>query len=758
MRARHWTWIRLVIERLAFRRKQRSGRKWRFGLSLFGHLLPLAALCGLIFLRIWDPLPVTMLRLQAFDLYQRIAPRVATSLPALVVDIDDESLAEIGQWPWPRTVLTQLVGELFRMGAVVVGFDVIFAEPDRMSPPLLADQLPGLDASARAYLKSLPSNDAVFAAMIRRSRVILAQAPVARPIGDLDESKPVKTAIAQIGGDPTPFLLTYQGMVRNIRELEIAASGLGSITLSPEADGVARRVPLVVNAGGHLVPSLTVEMLRVATGQRTIAIKSNKAGVDSVVVAGVSIPTDRFARKWVHFAPPNPARYVSAKDVLQGKVGAERIKGKLVIVGTSATSLGDLKATPVSSALPGVEIHVQLLETILAKSDLVRPNYALGAELVVLALTGLLIIILTPLAGARWTLFVGAAVMSGLSYGSWYLYATEGMLLDVSYAAAGSFSIYALITYTKYVHEESSRKSIRRAFSQYLAPAVIERLSRDPDQLRLGGELREMTVMFGDVQGFTTISERLSAEELTRLMNRVLTRMTEPILKYQGTIDKYIGDCVMAFWNAPLADENHAGHACQAALDMQREITTLNQALAEEAEASGTPPLPIAIRIGLNSGECNVGNLGSEQHFNYSVLGDAVNLSSRLEGQAKFYGCPIVVGENTAQAASDFAFLELDLIRVKGRQQPSHVFALLGDTTLREDEGFAALAEAHGEMIQAYRGADWARAGERLAWCRTRTDGLPLAKLYDIYAERLAGHPTILDIDQWDGVYEAQQK
>ncbi len=221
-----------MIERLTFRRKARSGRKWRFRINIFGYVLPLAALWGLILLRIWDPLPVAMLRLQAFDLYQRIAPREATALPAVIVEIDDESLAEIGQWPWPRTLLTQLVDNLFRMGAVVVGFDVIFAEPDRMSPPLLADHLPGLDASAREYLKSLPSNDAGFAAMMRRSRVILAQAPVGRPIGDLDKSKPVKAAIAKIGGDPTPFLLSYPGMVRNIRELEIAARGLGSITLS----------------------------------------------------------------------------------------------------------------------------------------------------------------------------------------------------------------------------------------------------------------------------------------------------------------------------------------------------------------------------------------------------------------------------------------------------------------------------------------------------------------------------------------------
>ncbi len=747
-----------MIKRLRLRQGERGGRRRRWRLSLFGHVVPLAALCALLVARAWDPVPVAALRLQTFDLFQRIAPRDASALPALIVDIDDDSLAQVGQWPWPRTVLAELVGNLFRMGAVVVGFDVIFAEPDRMSPPLLADQLPGLDEQARSFLRDLPSNDASFAGMIRRTRVILAQAPVAREIGDLARSRPVKTAVAEIGGSPRPFLLAYPGVIRNLPELEAAATGLGSITLSPEADGVARRVPLMVNAGGHMVPSLTVEMLRVATGQRAIAVKSNKAGVDSIVVAGVAIPTDRFARKWVHFASPDRARYVSAKDVLAGTLRPARVKGKLVIVGTSATSLGDLKATPVSSAMPGVEVHAQLLETILAKSDLVRPNYALGAELVLLAFTGLMIIVFTPLAGARWTLFVGLVVAASLGYGSWYLYATEGILLDVAYSAVCAFAIYGLITYTKYVREEGSRKTIRRAFSQYLSPAVIDRLAEHPDQLRLGGEVRDMTVMFGDVQGFTTISERLSAEELTSLMNRVLTRMTEPILRHQGTIDKYIGDSVMAFWNAPLADPEHASHACRAALDIQREIRTLNDELKQEAERSGREPPAISVRIGLNSGECNVGNLGSAQHFNYSVLGDAVNLSSRLEGQARFYGCPIVVGENTATAAGGFAFLELDLIRVKGKHEPARVFALLGDGTLAGDERFAALAKVHDEMIRAYRAADWATAEFKLAWCRAHRGELPLETLYDVYEERLASHPPIRDTSEWDGVYEAARK
>ncbi len=733
-------------------------RRRRFVPSLFGHVIPLVALGALVALRIWDPAPVAALRLQVFDLYQRIAPREAKNYPAVIVDIDNASLAEVGQWPWPRSTLATLVTQLFRHGAVVVGFDVIFAEADRMSPKALADTLPGLDERARDLLRGLPGHDDVFADVLRRTRVVLAQAPVPEEFGNPKTSRPVKAGIAQVGGDPRPFLLTYNGVVRNIAPLEKTAKGLGSVTLAPEADGVARRVPLVVNVAGHIVPALTIEMLRVATGQRAIAVKSNKAGVDSIVVAGVSIPTDRHARKWIHFAARDPIRYVSAKDVIAGRVPADRIRGKLVLVGTSATSLGDVKATPVSSTMPGIEVHAQLLETILAKSDLVRPNYALGAELVLLTFTGLLIIVFTPLAGALWTLLVGAVIAGALGVGSWYLYATEGALIDIAYTAVSGFAIYSLIAYTKYVREEGSRKSIRRAFSQYLAPAVIERLADNPDQLRLGGELRNMTLMFGDVQGFTTISERLSPEDLTTLMNRVLTRMTDPILRFDGTIDKYIGDSVMAFWNAPLSDPAHAANASRAALAMLDGVAALNAELRAEAAAAGATASDISIRIGLNTGECTVGNLGSDHHFNYSVLGDAVNLASRLEGQGKFYGCPVIVGEATALAAPELAFLELDLIRVKGKNIPARVFALLGDASLHDDLAFKRLSEGHGEMLTAYRAADWQAVARKLAWCRAHMGDLPLGKLYGVYEERIGRLPEITDPQDWDGVYEALQK
>ena len=728
--------------------------RMRSSLVLAGLLL--TALLGV---RIWDPPPVEALRLQLLDQYQRFAPRTAGALPVVIIDIDETSLAEIGQWPWPRDQLAEMVRRLFKMGAVVVGFDVIFAEPDRMSPPVLADRLTGLDEDTRRALRDLPANEIVFSAIMRRTRVVLARATVTRKLEGRAEADGVaKLAFGQIGGDPRPFLLAYADVLRNLPDLEAAASGLGNITLSPDRDGVARRVPLVVNVEGELLPSLTVEMLRVATGQSAIGIKSNSAGIDSVVVAGVAIPTDSKGRKWVHFAPHDPQRYVSAADLLTGRVAPERIAGKLVLVGASATGLKDIKVSPVSPAMPGVEIHAQLLENVLAKANLIRPNYALGAELGVLLLVGLLIIVVTPLAGALATLGLGLVVVAALAGGSWWLYAERSLLIDPSYSAIGSFAVYALLTFMSYMREETERKQVREAFAHYLSPALVDRLAENPDQLKLVGEMREVTVMFSDIRGFTSIAERYGAEELTSLVNRILTEMSAAVLNHSGTIDKYIGDCLMAFWNAPLDDAAHAEHACAAAIEMVGRVEILNRALASEAEPGGPQPPAIAVGVGLNTGECLVGNMGSDYRFNYSVMGDSVNLTSRLESQTKYYGYPILLGEETATMAADFACLELDLIRVKGREQPSRVFALLGDPVVRRGAAFAALAKANEELLRAYRGQDWATASDALANCRGRMDGFAVEPLFALYNDRIRDFQAEPPPPGWDGVYVAETK
>ena len=714
-------------------------------------------------LRIWDPAPVEALRLQVFDFYQRIQPRVASAQPVVIVDIDDTSLAEIGQWPWPRNVIAELTDRLFRLRAAVVAFDVIFAEPDRMSPHLVAQRFPTLGNEAAAALRTLPSYDAVFADSLRKGRVVLAQAPVGRDGVGNNRPPQRKAAMAEVGGDPRPFLISFGGMLRNMEPLEQAAKGLGSVTFAPEADGIARRVPLVVRVGNEIVPSLTAEILRVATGQTTLVVRSNIAGIDSIIVGGVAIPTDNYARKWVYFAPPDPARYISARDILQGVVPPERIAGKLVVVGTSATALGDIKATPVSPAMPGVEVHAQLLETILSGSGLIRPNYALGAELVVLVAAGLIIAVLTAFGGALATLAFGAVAASGMGAGSWYLYARHGVLIDVAFAAVGSIAVYTVLVWARYVREESERKSVRRAMSQYLSPALVDQLAADPSRLVLGGELRTMTFLFSDIRGFTSISERYKSDptSLTRLINRFMTPMTDVILARSGTIDKYIGDCIMAFWNAPLPDAAHATHALEAALDMSQALAILNAELRAEAGAGvsdvgSAAPIELQIGIGINTGDCVVGNMGSRQRFDYSVLGDAVNLASRLESQSKAYGVVTVIGEATAAQAGDFPMIELDLIAVKGKTEPVRIFTLLGDRSRLASREFQELRDRHGRMLTAYRTRDWGSARALLADCRASAP--ELGSLYDLYRARIDAFEASPPGPDWQGVYIAESK
>ena len=581
---------------------------------------------GLVLLRVWDPLPLQMLRFKAFDLYQRVEPRVPAPLPIVIVDLDDESLAAYGQWPWPRSLLADLVNNLMAMGAGVIGFDIVFSEPDRLSPDRVAEALRGVDDAARQALAKLPANDALFAQTIRRVRVVLGQSMTSRPQVAASAEKARKTQVAELGGDPRPSIYAYLGIVRNLPGLEAAAAGLGIFSIEPEIDGIVRRVPMIVRYGDDVYPTLVLDILRVATGQNAIAVKSDPAGINSILIqtpsGGITIPTDAAGRAWVNYAPHDRGRYVSAKDVLAGTVPAGRLRGHFVLVGTSAIGLQDLRTTPVDDAMPGVEIHAQLLETILSDAYLHRPSYAITVELVVLIAMSALMTVMISRVGAAWSLFAGGALVAALLAGSWYLYVERGVLLGVAYIAVGGFILYSILTYINYVREQAERRQVRTAFSQYMSPALVARLAEHPEDLMLGGEMREMSMLFCDIRGFTGISELYKSDPqgLTRLINRFLTPMTDLIMARRGTIDKYMGDCIMAFWNAPLDDDAHARNACVSALAMIEGIKTLNQDLRDEAERDGRRFIPINIGIGINTGECCVGNMGSSQRFDYSVL------------------------------------------------------------------------------------------------------------------------------------------
>ena len=724
--------------------------------------LGLALLIPLLALRVWDPAALEVLRLKVFDLYQVAQPREAVQNPVVIIDIDEESLAEVGQWPWPRTEVGRLVDRLRTNGAVASAFDVVFPEPDRASPGRFAKFLGHLSPDLLDALRNQPSNDDLLALALRRTPVVLGQSGYHREIERPDQGAPKPPPLAVIGPDPKPYLFHFPSLVRNIGQLERAAAGTAIFNLVPGSDGVVRRVPAFVVADGEIYPTLAIELLRIATGGNALAIKTDAAGIRSFVVGGVEVPTDRHGRLWIHYAEPRPALYVSAKDLLSGAVGAERIAGKLAMVGTSAAGLYDIKATPLRDRVPGVEIHAQLLEMILSGQGLLRPNYALGAELSALTGIGLLLIALVPLIGAAFTMMLGSIVAAALVATSWYLFTEQGLLIDVAYPLVGAFAVFVLLVFTNYLREENRRQQVRGAFSQYLSPALVDQLANEPDRLVLGGEKREMTILFSDVRGFTTISESLQdrPEELTRLMNRLLTPLTDAILSKQGTIDKYMGDAIMAFWNAPITDDAHVRHACEAALKMQQALQALNEELAAEFEAGRTQIRRLDIGVGINSGLCVVGNMGSQQRFDYSVLGDAVNLASRLEGQSKSYGAGIVIGEATETALGDSALCaELDLIRVKGKREPQRIFALLGGPELADDAEARAAVSTIADLLDAYRDRNWTGAKA----CLDRLGGYRLERLNlsvfaALYRRRIQAFEAAPPPDDWDGVTVATTK
>ncbi|KRR30282.1 CHASE2 domain-containing protein [Bradyrhizobium retamae] len=736
-------------------KRLRTLPKWFKRRIGYARLLCLALLIGFAALRVADPAPVEEIRVRTFDAFQRIDPRKKTARPVTIVDIDEKSMETFGQWPWPRTRLADLITELTELGAVVIAFDAVFPEPDRLNPDLAADTFRNLDEETRARLRALPSNDQIFADAIRKSRVVLGESGLPEEIATLDKTLPV-TGLAMLGEEPQRFMFEFPGLLRNVPVLEHAAAGRGLFTIRPERDGIVRRVPMIMLAQGQTMPSLTFEMLRVATGSGTILIKAEKAGIKSLGIKGVQIPTDHNGQLWVHYARNDASIYVPAINVLEKNVAPDMIAGKLVLIGTSAVGLNDIKTTPVSRAMPGVEIHAQVLESALTGAVISQPNYGIGIEFAAAMLLGLLVIVFAPLFGPVSLVIFGGAFASVLVGTSAYFYTQHRLLIDFTYPLMSTTSIYLTLIFSAFVREQAQRRQIRSAFGQYLSPALVEQLAQSPEKLVLGGEEREMTIMFSDMRGFTSISEtyKNDPQGLTALMNRFLTPLTNAILDRKGTIDKYMGDAIMAFWNAPLDDKDHELNACEAALDMLDRVDELNQAREQEAKQEGRPFIPLNAGIGLNTGVCVVGNMGSDQRFDYSVFGDSVNLASRLEGQSKEYGFPIIVGSKTALAVKDkFAILELDFIMVKGKKEPEVIYAIAGREDTAQSGRFQRLRNLTIEMLACYRNRDWHGALAAIARGRKTDEANSLELLYNLYEARIRGYLEDPPPEDWNGAF-----
>jgi adenylate cyclase len=728
---------------------------------LYYPFLVFVVLATAIGLRHADPFFVRALRLIAFDTLHRLDPaEFDPNLPVRIVDVDEESLKRLGQWPWPRTVLRDLVVALANKGAAAVAFDFLFIEPDRSSQP--ATQVSAQAGAAPAPEPRRPDNDTEFAAALAASPSVLATALLDQPTNAFQP----KAGFAVAGDDPHPFLVTFPGLSRNVPMLDDAAHGIGTISWIPDRDQVVRRVPLVYRVQDQYVPSFAAEALRVAQGATTYVLKASNAsgetafgrstGLNHVRIGKIEVPTDAGGAVFLKFRHFTRAIYIPAWKVLAGEVPAEHIEGKIILVGTSAAGLLDLRATPLDAAVPGIEIHAQLIEQMLKGQFLRRPDYALALEEFVILALGLMLAFILPRVAARTAIAIGTLTVAIVVAGGWVSFRFAGLMLDPSYTALSLGFVIAAVTSYTYQKVEAQRGQIRNAFGKYLAPAVVEELIANPEKLELGGEERQLTLMFCDVRNFTSISQDLTPSELTRFVNELLSPLSEVILAHRGTIDKYMGDAIMAFWNAPLEDSEHAANACRAALDMIAKMDDLNAQWKERALSLNRDFKTVRIGVGVNTGSCCVGNLGSSVRFDYSVIGDEVNIASRLENLCKTYGVSNVVGERTLGMTNDLPALELDAVQVKGRTRSTRVYTLLAPLRAGESE-LAQLTRTHQQFLIAYRRQRWEEAERFLDQCRAIGIG-SLDTCYETFRSRIELlRSTVLPPD-WDGSFVMTEK
>jgi adenylate cyclase len=745
----------------------------RFSVKRFGSFLhrgivfwlPIALLLTMALARLVIPEFLDRLSMLAFDAFERAAPRPVGDMPIRIVAIDDKSLKTVGQWPWPRSVMAELVDKLREAGAAVVTFDILFTEPDRTSPKMLLPLLTrggAREADAERLLATMQDPDRRLADAIGKMPVVLGYSLGETPGNAALIPKGGFAFAAAKGADPLRYVDSYPNAVADLPELQKAAAGDGFVNHHPDLDSVVRRMPLISRLDGRPVASLAAETLRVlsgahsyigrAAGANSVQSFGENTGISDMKIGKLVVPTDGGGRVWLYYSRPDPATYISAADILAGNFGRNRIDGNIVLVGATAAGLNVLYATPIGADMPGVEIHAQLIEQILQGSYLARPDWVVGGEILFTLLAGLVLIGVMPRTGAVGGAAVGAVAITIAGTASWFAFRDQHLLVDPAYPIAVLTLVYLLGALLNHRHTERRQREIRQAFSRYMSPHYVEQLAKNPDKLVLGGELRIMTIMFCDIRGFTTLSEGLGPHELTEYINSFLTPMTEIVMAHKGTIDKYIGDAIMAIWNAPLDDPDHGRNAVNAAQEMRRRVVELNATWAEGARQGGAPHRPLRVGIGVNTGECCVGNFGSHQRFDYSLLGDPVNVASRLEGLTKSYGVELIIGEGTAILLDEPDLIELDLVAVKGKSQVVRIFTLPPQRIEA-----AQFRDRHVELLAAYRARDWEGALGILA-----DDALAaepeMAPVYELFRERI-GQLRVEELPgDWDGVFVAAKK
>lgn len=704
---------------------------------------------------------------KAYDLHFRSRGPIKPGNEVVIVAIDEKSLDLLGRWPWPRARIAELIDRLGSYGAKVTAFDIIFSEPDQSSGSVALQELKTKvrDRDARAAIENAAQeadNDSRLASSLQRNpNAILGyfffttrediKHRKEKPHRALDN--PITSSYSSIRyvekNAAPPDLLQAMAVEQNIPQLSKAASSFGYFNIEPDSDGTVRWVPLAIKLGDDIYPHISVEAVRKYLGSPPLIMNAAAYGVDSIQIGRQVIPTDEHGRLLINFRGPQKTfPHYSFVDVLNGSVPAAAFKDKIVLVGVTAIGIYDMRVTPYSGVFPGIEINANIIDNLLRNDAISRPDWIVVFDVAAIVILGIALSMIIARVRPISATIVTLAMLAAYALVNEFIFIHWRLWLTAIYPGITMVFVFGGVITYRIMTEEKKKKEIKNAFSRYVSPSLVEDILKDPSKLVLGGEERRLTVFFSDIRGFTTISEGLTPQNLVKLINDYLSPMTDIILQSGGTVDKYMGDAIMAFWGAPVWQEDHAIRAARTALRMMEKLRELQA----EWEKKGLPKIDIG--IGLSTGKLTCGNMGSHLRFDYTVMGDSVNLGSRLEGMNKEYGTHIIVPKFTYEEVKDeFILRQLDHIKVKGKKIPIKIFELMadknGDSRLREAAGLFETG------LAAYRERDWDKAE---AFFQKTLGVLPGDKPSMVFLERIQNLRTANLPDDWDGVYVMTKK
>lgn len=707
---------------------------------------------------------IDIMELKSLDYRFRIKGEEIPCEEVVIVAVDEKSVKELGRWPWSRDVIAAGIEKLLKMGASVVGLDIIFSEKEEFRQrDKVIEFLYGIeDEKLREELidvvrrinpdRKLIETFRKFGDKIVTGYFMFMKKEEMGEVNPLWTDTYIKNSEIKVIINSTPSIPPHIpqaiAVENNIEDIEKASHHFGFFNAVADKDGIYRKAPLLLSVNGHIYPSLPLEMLKTYTNSEII-LMADQGFVTKIKVGTYSIYPDESANLPLTFLGKGKTfPHYSFSDILKGRVPEEKIKGKMVLIGATAIGIYDMRPTPLDERFPGVEIHATVIDNIIKNRPLKRYDWMWVFEMLGIW-TMFFIIGLTFLkTGPFFAIGTSLGIIFLFNAIAFYLFFKKGVWVILLYPNISLVGLTLIMSFYKYLSEERMKRMVKNAFSKYLSDKLVEIIVKNPEKLKLGGEKREITVLFSDIRGFTSISERLSPEEIATLLHEYLTPMTEVILEHDGLLDKYIGDAIMALFGTPVWMESHAVKACEASICMMKKLEELNEIWKRNKN------LTLKIGIGINTGECIVGNMGSSMLFDYTAIGDTVNLASRLEGTTKFYGVGIVASEYTVERTDDlFLFRELDLVKVKGKEKPVKIYELLGRKGEIADEKLKLSTIFH-EALGFYREGRWEEAIEGFRKClKINSRDRPS----ELYIERCLKLKE-MKIERWEGIYEMEVK